>query len=291
MPSLFTIGHLPQLDFVTFLQRLQSQKINCVVDVRKQDGMGDFSSERLKVLLKQIGVIYLSFREEFSTFPPSVINRKGEINYNKAISEPKFQEGITRLQNGISKGYIITLLGTDVNPNNTPRFLIISKYLESNGIEVSHFLPNGNLVSHKKLVDSINSHHVFSKESHLVANELGRIGEELAIDYLIENDYSILAHNWNLHHGCELDIIAIKDDKIHFVEVKTRRTAFRSTPEQAINYKKMQNLSQAANSYRHQTGFAYLPYQFDSIAVVYRDANDYDLTLYENVFYFQKRFY
>lgn len=279
------------LDFPTFVSRLQSQDINCVVDIRQQEGIGDFSSGRLPALLKQQGIVYLPFNDVFDFDDSSIKRRNGSLHYERTIASDSFLQGISRLQNGISKGYVIALLDDNSKPEGTSRFNIISRYLTSQGITVSHFLQNGTLVLHDSLTQKQSNRSSSSKVSHLEANELGRIGEELAVDYLIDHGYSILAMNWNLHHGCELDIIAKKDECIHFIEVKTRRSAFRTTPEQAINYKKFQNITKAANSYRHQSGLHYMPYQFDSIAIVYRDKHDYDITLYENILFFKKRFY
>lgn len=291
MPSFFTIGCYPLLDFSCFVSRLQRQDINCVVDIRQQEGIGDFSSGRLPLLLKQQGIVYLPFNEVFDFNDTSIKRRNGSLDYERTIASDSFLQGISRLLNGISKGYVIALLDDNPKPEGTQRFCIISQYLISQGVTVSHFLQDGALVLHESLTQKQSSRSASSKVSHLEANELGRIGEELAVDYLIDKGYSILAMNWNLHHGCELDIIAKKDECIHFVEVKTRRTAFRTTPEQAINYKKFQHITKAANSYRHQSGLHYMPYQFDSIAIVYRAKHDYDITLYENILIFKKRFY
>ena len=49
--------------------------------------------------------------------------------------------------------------------------------------------------------------------------EIGQNGEELAADYLMKRGFRILHHNWNLHKGCELDLVATKDNQIHFIEV------------------------------------------------------------------------
>lgn len=48
---------------------------------------------------------------------------------------------------------------------------------------------------------------------------VGNDGEKRAVDYLIENEYKILFRNWRLSGG-EIDIIALKDDVLVFVEVK-----------------------------------------------------------------------
>ena len=54
-----------------------------------------------------------------------------------------------------------------------------------------------------------------------IHNDLGRRGEEAAVEYLREKGYSILARNWRNVHK-ELDIIAQEDDELVIVEVKTR---------------------------------------------------------------------
>ncbi len=49
---------------------------------------------------------------------------------------------------------------------------------------------------------------------------IGNSGEERACTYLIQNGYSIIDRNVHSRHG-EIDIIAMKDDMVVFVEVKT----------------------------------------------------------------------
>ena len=50
--------------------------------------------------------------------------------------------------------------------------------------------------------------------------EIGNIAEQMAVDYLIDNNYEIKDRNFYAKKFGELDIIAVKDNVIHFVEVK-----------------------------------------------------------------------
>lgn len=50
--------------------------------------------------------------------------------------------------------------------------------------------------------------------------KIGNLGEDKACKYLSEKGYQILERNWRDRQG-EIDIIAIKNDKIIFVEVKS----------------------------------------------------------------------
>ena len=48
-----------------------------------------------------------------------------------------------------------------------------------------------------------------------IHNDLGRLGESLAVGYLLENNYVILERNWRFHKA-EIDIIAKKEAQIKF---------------------------------------------------------------------------
>ena len=64
-------------------------------------------------------------------------------------------------------------------------------------------------------------------------NDLGKLGEELAVNYLTGKGYEILERNWrNIHK--EIDIIA-KDGKfLVIVEVKTRKSDEYGAPDLAV---------------------------------------------------------
>ena len=79
-------------------------------------------------------------------------------------------------------------------------------------------------------------------------NELGVWGEEQAADYLIRKGYTIVERDWKSGHR-DIDIIATNGQVVVFVEVKARRNRIFGEPEDAIDYKKMQNLRAAMNHY------------------------------------------
>ena len=79
-------------------------------------------------------------------------------------------------------------------------------------------------------------------------NELGKLGEELAVDHLQKNGYDILETNW-VYQKAEVDIIALKDNILAIVEVKTRSTADFGLPQEFVKPKKIQLLVKAVNEY------------------------------------------
>lgn len=85
--------------------------------------------------------------------------------------------------------------------------------------------------------------------------ELGRWGEKLAAEYLLENGFAITARNVRTPYG-EIDLIAQKSSSANedelttvFVEVKTRTTQSFGYPEEAITSRKQANLTSAVQHY------------------------------------------
>lgn len=93
---------------------------------------------------------------------------------------------------------------------------------------------------------------------------LGQVGEEIAIEYLKENNYKILEKNYKRPWG-EIDIIAQKDKKIIFFEVKTlKRCGF--LPEESITQKKKIILQRTAEIYIQEKKIS-LERQIDVIGI------------------------
>ena len=79
-------------------------------------------------------------------------------------------------------------------------------------------------------------------------NHTGKTGESLGAAYLQNNGYLVLEKNWR-HRRWEVDIIAVKNNTLHFIEIKTRRTKKFGLPEEKVGRKKIENLINAAEQY------------------------------------------
>lgn len=79
-------------------------------------------------------------------------------------------------------------------------------------------------------------------------NELGKLGESLAADYLRRNGYEILEINW-VYQKAEIDIIARRENVLSIVEVKTRSTDVFGLPQDFVDRKKIRLLVKAVDAY------------------------------------------
>ena len=82
----------------------------------------------------------------------------------------------------------------------------------------------------------------------LYQKNLGKTGENLALDYLKSHSYSIIQENFRSKFG-EIDIVAEKKHCLYFIEVKTRSNLNHGAPYEAVNKRKIHHIKKAAQYY------------------------------------------
>jgi len=97
-------------------------------------------------------------------------------------------------------------------------------------------------------------------------NTLGKEGEDEASAYLVRQGYEILHRNWRSGKK-ELDIVAIKDEELTVVEVKTRRNTEFAQAYDAVNEQKIKRIVLATNTYLKKFQLD-MPVHFDIITLV-----------------------
>lgn len=113
-------------------------------------------------------------------------------------------------------------------------------------------------------------------------NELGKLGEELAVEFLQKNNYAILETNWTFQKA-EIDIIAQKENVLVIVEVKTRSSLEFGLPQDFVKPKKIQLLVKAVNEYIISNDLE-VEARFDIIAI-YKDDKSYKIEHIEDAFF------
>jgi putative endonuclease len=96
---------------------------------------------------------------------------------------------------------------------------------------------------------------------------LGRRGEMLARDYLIQRGYLLLAENFRTRLG-EIDLILRQGRTLVFVEVKTRRSIVHGHPFEAVTPRKQAQLSRVALEYMGREGWHDRPARFDVVGIL-----------------------
>lgn len=113
-------------------------------------------------------------------------------------------------------------------------------------------------------------------------NQLGKKGEQLAVDYLLKNGYIIVERNYRFNKA-EVDIIAQKKDTLAIIEVKTRSSIGYGNPQDFVKPKQIKNLVKVVDEYVTANELDVL-IRFDIIAIV-KNGNNYSIEHLEDAFY------
>jgi putative endonuclease len=113
-------------------------------------------------------------------------------------------------------------------------------------------------------------------------NELGKLGEQLAADYLAAKGYQIIVRNY-VFQKAEIDIIAKRDHTMICIEVKTRNSDFFGDPQEFVTPSKIKLLVKAMDNFIIENDID-LETRFDIVAVLKNKTSE-QVTHYENAFY------
>ena len=103
-------------------------------------------------------------------------------------------------------------------------------------------------------------------------NDIGKQGEQLAKEFLETNNYVILETNYR-YKKAEIDIIAVKENILAIIEVKTRTSTHFGEPESFVNNKKIKLILEATNAYIMEKDLD-LEVSLDIISVVIGKENE-----------------
>jgi putative endonuclease len=96
--------------------------------------------------------------------------------------------------------------------------------------------------------------------------DTGRLGEALALEFLVGQRYGIVQTNYRKPYG-EIDIIAQDEATLVFVEVKTRHSTVFGSGFDAVDIRKQRQISRVAQEYLQSHRLDDMPARFDVIAV------------------------
>lgn len=110
-----------------------------------------------------------------------------------------------------------------------------------------------------------------------VKSRVGKEGEELAARFLMRNGYDLVVGNFKVPIGRnrlgvqvsgEIDLIALENDILCFVEVKTRSSDEFSTPLSAVDLRKQRQITRTARVYRKIFNLNTMKFRYDVVGIV-----------------------
>jgi putative endonuclease len=117
----------------------------------------------------------------------------------------------------------------------------------------------------------------------LFAKILGKEGEDRAARFLMKQGYRIIERNFRTRSG-EIDLIAMHDGTVVFIEVKTRTSDAFGAPELAVNPRKQQRMVKAALGYIKYKKLHQVSCRFDVVAILAAAHTEKEVEHIQNAF-------
>jgi len=111
-------------------------------------------------------------------------------------------------------------------------------------------------------------------------NYIGKKGEDIACEYLVNKNYEIIKRNYHSRYG-EIDIIARYGNEIIFCEVKARSKKSDIKPCEYVDKRKIDKMIKTAKVYLADS-FDDTLMRFDVIDIIYEN-NNAMIKHYENI--------
>lgn len=113
---------------------------------------------------------------------------------------------------------------------------------------------------------------------------LGELGERLAAKYLRKKKYKVVDRNVRFDEG-EIDIVAVDDQTVVFVEVKTRSSADKGEPWEAVDEQKQKKILATASLYLKREDLLDQKSRFDIVSITWSDPDEKpEIQHFENAF-------
>ncbi len=134
-------------------------------------------------------------------------------------------------------------------------------------------------------------------------NLVGKIGEDFAAQFLIRRSYRLICSNFKVPIGRnirgvavtgEIDLIALDEDILCFIEVKTRSSDEFASPLAAVDLRKQRQITRTARIYRKIFGLQNKRFRYDVVSIVLDDKKSIKIELFKHFWTeskFRKKFW
>lgn len=170
--SVFSIGY-GNRDVDIFFNLLSEYDIKFLIDVRTNPFskfFPDYSRKALEDVSRSYGIKYVFMGDDLGGKPldRTCYDKDGHVIYKEIMKKEFFTRSAKRLLTANSKGIKIACMCSELNPQDCHRTKLIGEYLYENGVEICHIKKDGQLVSHKIVMNEItgglNTHDIFGNE-------------------------------------------------------------------------------------------------------------------------------
>jgi len=173
-----------------FINTLKMSGIDTVVDVRsipRSKYVPHFNEEVFYDALSEEGIDYLSAGQKLGgRITDIALYENGQVSWDKVSQDADYKAAVASLEQLCEDGHVVAIVCSEGDPLSCHRFGLLSRTLDSDGMDVRHILTNGEVVGHEemeaRLVDK------YSKANKISCILTGSYRQQLDEAYKVMNE-------------------------------------------------------------------------------------------------------
>lgn len=127
--------------------------------------------------------------------------------------------------------------------------------------------------------------------SESITSQIGKLGEDLAANFLVRRGYRLVSSNFKVPIGRnrrgvavsgEIDLIALDEDVLCFIEVKTRSSDEFASPLSAVDVRKQRQITRTARIYRKIFNLQSFKFRYDVVSIILNKEKPPNIELFKN---------
>jgi putative endonuclease len=114
---------------------------------------------------------------------------------------------------------------------------------------------------------------------------LGKKGEDIALSYLTEKGYELVARNYRFSRYGELDLVMRDGKYLVFIEVRTKKNKLYGSPLETIDYDKRRQIEKMAQLFLVKEKLSQDTFcRFDAIGIILSNNNEPEIEHIQDAF-------
>lgn len=105
--------------------------------------------------------------------------------------------------------------------------------------------------------------------------DIGDLGESFAAEFLEKSGYCIVARNYRIKSGEEIDIIAVKNGIWRLIEVKSRTSLDFGYPSESVDKNKIRRMGKCFVKFLHERGLESEEYEIEIFEILINHMTSY----------------
>ena len=157
--EIYAIGH-SNYPVEKFFSMIEKYGINCIVDIRQipySRYNHQYNREVFSETVKKRGLTYIYMGKEFGASRQTRENytSRGYADFEKAVQEDIFRQGIERLRKGCEMGYKIVIFAAMQEPIRCHRAIFVGRELSKEGFDMKYIMHEGHIETQEDMEEEL----------------------------------------------------------------------------------------------------------------------------------------